>query len=186
MKTWYPSPSCGVPLGRGPPPQFQMGLRDINDAQLRQVMEDTQQQAARREGAASLMGSPLGQSWVPEGGVDTDLEDGKWSFKGRGWGPSKLLQWPAGPFKQHIDLLSTFIAGLRLGTPRINTFSGDATPGKIEVSFEQWCHKVQCVKAHYPESVVWESIIRSLKGSAADMAQFMGPTASVTHILWKL
>ena len=61
-------------------------------------------------------------------------------------------------------LLSTLVARLRLGTPRINTFSGDATPGKTQVSFEQWYHEVQCVKDHYPESVVWNSIIRSLKG----------------------
>ena len=76
-------------------------------------------------------------------------------------------------------------SGLHLGTSRINTFSGGATPGKTEVSFEQWYHKVQCVKDHYPESVVWESIMRSLKG-AADMARYMGPAASVSNILQKL
>ena len=59
-------------------------------------------------------------------------------------------------------------------------------PGKTEVSFEQWNHKVQCVKDHYPELVVWESIVQSLKGAVADMAQYMGPTASVTEILQKL
>ena len=77
-------------------------------------------------------------------------------------------------------------AGLRLDTPRINTFSGDATPGKTEVFFEQWYHEVQCVKDHYPEAMVWESIIWLLKGAAADMAKYMGPTASMAHILWKL
>ena len=59
-------------------------------------------------------------------------------------------------------------------------------PGKMEVSFEQWYHKVQCIKDHYPESVVKESIIHSLKGVAADMARYMGPTASMAHILQKL
>ena len=58
--------------------------------------------------------------------------------------------------------------------------------GKTDVSFEQWCHEVQCVKDHYPESVVWESIMRSLKGAAADMARYMGPTASVSDIIQKL
>ena len=58
--------------------------------------------------------------------------------------------------------------------------------GKTEVSFEQWYHEVQCMKDHYLESVVWESIVRSLKGAAADMAKFMGPTASVSDILQKL
>ena len=58
--------------------------------------------------------------------------------------------------------------------------------GKTEVSIEQWYHKVQCVKDHYPELVVWESIIWSLKGAVADMAQYMGPTASVEEILQKI
>ena len=70
--------------------------------------------------------------------------------------------------------------------PRINTFSGKATPGKTKASFEQWYHEVQCMKDHYPESVVWESIIRSLKGAVADMSRYMGPTASVSNILQKL
>ena len=37
-------------------------------------------------------------------------------------------------------------------------------------------------KNHYPESVVSESIVCSLKWAAADMARYMGPTASVAHI----
>ena len=39
---------------------------------------------------------------------------------------------------------------------------------------------------HYPELVVQESTVRSLKGAVADMAQYMGPTTSVSHILQKL
>ena len=58
--------------------------------------------------------------------------------------------------------------------------------GKTEVSFEQWYHKVQCVKDHYPKAVVQESIVRSLKGAVADMAWYMGPTTTVPHILQKL
>ena len=77
-------------------------------------------------------------------------------------------------------------AGLRIGTPRINTFSGDATPGKTKVSFEQWYYEVQYAMEHYPEAVAWESIIRSLKGAAVDMARYMGLTASIAHILHKL
>ena len=34
--------------------------------------------------------------------------------------------------------------------------------------------------------MVWESIVRSLKVAAADMAWYMGPTASVSDILQKL
>ena len=58
--------------------------------------------------------------------------------------------------------------------------------GKMEVSFKQWYHEVQCVKDHYPESVVRESIIHSFKGAVADMARYMGPNTSVAHILQKL
>ena len=66
------------------------------------------------------------------------------------------------------------------------TFSGKAHTGKTEMSFEQWNHEVQCVKDLYLELVVWESIVRSPKGAAVDMAQYMGPTASVSNILQKL
>ena len=58
--------------------------------------------------------------------------------------------------------------------------------GKTEVSFEQWYHEVQYVKDHYLKLVVWENIVRSLKGAAAYMALYMGPTTSVAHILQKL
>ena len=84
------------------------------------------------------------------------------------------------------QLITALTSGLHIGTPKINTFSGDVTPGKTEVSYEQWNHEVQCIKDHYPESVVWESIMRSLKGAAADMARYMGPTAGVSDILEKL
>ena len=73
-----------------------------------------------------------------------------------------------------------------MGTPRINTFSDNVTVGKTGVSFKQWYHEVQCVKDHYPESQVQESIVRSLKGAAADMAWYMGPAASMATILQKL
>ena len=56
-------------------------------------------------------------------------------------------------------LINTLALGLHLGSPRINTFSGKAMPGKTEVSLEQWYHEVQYIKDHYLESVVWESIV---------------------------
>ena len=80
------------------------------------------------------------------------------------------------------QLLSMLMARLGMGTPHINTFSGDVTPRKTKVSFEQWYHVVWCTKDHYPEAVVWESIIWLLKEAAADMARYMGPTTSVDHI----
>ena len=84
------------------------------------------------------------------------------------------------------QLITTLTLGLQIGTPKINTFSGNVAPGKTKVSYEQWSHKVQCIKDHYPESMVWESIMRSLKGAVADMAWYMGPTAGASKILEKL
>ena len=45
---------------------------------------------------------------------------------------------------------------------------------------------MQCIKDHYPESVVRESIMQSLKRAAADMACYMGPTAGVSESLEKV
>ena len=55
-------------------------------------------------------------------------------------GPHESIQWSAGLPKANAEvnhLLSMLVAGLRMGTPIINTSSGDATPGNTEVSFEQ-------------------------------------------------
>ena len=84
------------------------------------------------------------------------------------------------------QLITALTSGLCIGTPKISTFSGDVVPGKTEVSYEQWSHEVQCNKDHYPELVVRESIMRSLKGAVTDMACYMGPTASVSKLLEKL
>ena len=73
-----------------------------------------------------------------------------------------------------------------MGTPHINTFSGDANPGKTKVSFKQCYHEVQCIKDPYPEAVVQVIIIQLLKGAAVDMAWYMGSTASVNPIMQKL
>ena len=96
---------------------------------------------------------------------------------------------PPAPIQPNEDvghLINTLAMGLQLSTPQINTFSSDAMPGKTELSFEQWYHKVQCVKDHYPESLVRESIVHSLKGAAVAMARYMGPTTSMAHILQQL
>ena len=84
------------------------------------------------------------------------------------------------------QLITALTLGLHLGTPKISTFIGNITPGKTEVLFEQWNHEVHYIKDHYLESLVEESIMRSLKGAMADMAWYMGPTASVSDILEKL
>ena len=82
--------------------------------------------------------------------------------------------------------ITTLTSGLQIGTPKISTFSCEVAPSKTEVSYEQWSHEVQCIKDHYLESVVWESIMQSLQGAVADMAHYMGPTAGISEILEKL
>ena len=72
------------------------------------------------------------------------------------------------------QLISALMSGLQIGTPKISTFSGKAAPGKTKVSYEQWSHEVQCVKDHYLELVVRESIMRSLKGAVADYGPLHG------------
>ena len=56
----------------------------------------------------------------------------------------------------------------------------------LERQKQQWYHEVLCIKDHYPQFVVQEIIVRSLKGAVVDMAQYMGPTTSIAHILPKL
>ena len=115
---------------------------------------------------------------------------GKWIPDGEGGGGmASPCSSPQVPPQANVDvsqLPSMLMARLRMGIPRINTFSGDATPGKTKVPFEQWYQKVQCNKDHYPEEVVLERIIWLLKGAKADMARYMGPTTSIAHILCKV
>ena len=151
---------------------------------------------------------PPPNEWVcPLGSREPKDNDQEVTFPGGGrWGPSRqptpVPEQPAGgrvPFEppqqqpcpapagpEIGQLITTLTLGLCIGTPKISTFSGDVAPGKTKVSYEQWSHEVQCIKDHYPESVVSESIMRSLKWAAADLACYMGPTASVSEILEKL
>ena len=75
-----------------------MDLGDLGDAQLWQLMEDLQQEVAHRGLNASPMGQPLGHWRTPAGCGNPDVEDEEVTFQGgRGWRPSVLLPWPAGP-----------------------------------------------------------------------------------------
>ena len=147
---------------------------------------------------------PPSNEWVcPSGSREPKEDDQEVTFPGGGrWGPLRqptpVPEQPAGgrvPFgppqqppcpaptgPDMGQLITALTSGLCIGTPKISTFSGNVAPGKTEVSYEQWSHEVQCIKDHYPESVVRESIMRSLKGAVADMACYMGPTASVILI----
>ena len=116
-------------------------------------------------------------------------DDQEVTFPGGGRVPSGPPPQSPGPALAGPDmgqLINALTSGLQIGTPKISTFSGDVAPGKTKVSYEQWSHEVQCIKDHYPESVVRESIMQSLKGAATDMAHYMGPTAGVSEILEKL
>ena len=76
---------------------------------------------------------------------------------GGGWEPRGQPLQPPSPTQpdEYVGhLINTLAMGLQLGMPHINIFSSKAMSGKMEVSFEQWYHEVQCVKDHYPESVV--------------------------------
>ena len=151
---------------------------------------------------------PPPNDWVhPLGSREPEEDDQEVTFPGGGrWGPERQTtpvpespaegRVPFGPPQQlpcpepaGLDMGQLIIAltsGLHISTPKISTFSSDTVPGKTEVSYKQWSHEVQCIKDHYLESVVRESIMRSLKGAAADMACYMGPTDGVSKILEKL
>ena len=188
---------------------LQTELGNLTDQELHQLMEDLCQEIALCELHAPPS-NPHPTPWgEPSGSRNPNGDDQEVSFpRGGGWvpprqqypspapgwpdggwvpqGPPLQPQRPALPNPVVGHLISTLALGLGLGTPRINTFSGKAMPGKTEVLFEQWNQEVQCIKDHYPESVVWESIVRSPKGAAADMAWYMGPTASISKILQQL
>ena len=127
-----------------------------------------------QEGEGGVQRGKLPQFWIHQLGAEFPLDHHN---------NHQVLHW-AGP--DMGQLITALTSGLWIGTPKISTFSGNVAPGKTEVSYEQWSHEVQCIKDHYPELVVRESIMQSLKGAAADMAHYMGPTASVSKILEKL
>ena len=91
-----------------PQQQFHLVLRDLDDAQIRQVVEELQQETARREGTAPPLGPPLGWWHGPAGGVDSDLDDGEVTLQGGGDGDlvsqHSGLQ---GPFKQRMLVTSS-------------------------------------------------------------------------------
>ena len=197
------SPTGNPHLSGGTLHCLQAELGNLTDHELHQLMEDLCQEITLcelhvppRNPQPTPWGEPSG-SGNPNGDDQevTFPREGGWvplrqpspspvpAEPDGGWVPQGPPPQPPRPALANPDvgcLISTLALGLCLGTPRINTFSGEAMPGKAEVSFEQWNHEVQCVKDHYLESVVWESIVRSLKGAAVDMAWYMGPTASVS------
>ena len=75
----------------------------------------------------------LGVHWrIPAGDGNPDVEDEEITFPGGGDGdPASHCHGPQVPLiQENVGHLSTLATRLRLGTPRINTFSDSATPGK--------------------------------------------------------
>ena len=188
---------------------LQADLGDLADQELCQLMEDLCWEVTLHELNAPPSSPPPMPWGNPAGSGDPGVDDqevtflrgGGWVPPGQpfqppapiqpdgGWAPQGSPPQPPTPAQPNADLghlINTLASGLYLGTLRINTFSGKAMPGKTKVSIEQWYHEVQCVKDYYPESVVWENIVRSLKGAVADTARYMGPTPCVSDILQKL
>ena len=182
-------------------------LGDLDDNELWQLVKDLMQETMQCE-LTVPPSNPPPNDWVcPLGSRELEEDDQEVTFQGGGrWGPERqptpVPESPAGgrvpsgtPHQQPCpapagpdmgQLITALTSGLHIGTPKISTFSGDMALGKTKVSYEQWSHEVQCIKDHYPESVVREGIMRSLQGAAADMAHYMGPTASVSEILEEL
>ena len=141
--------------------------------------------------------NPPPNDWVcPLGSREPKEDDQEVTFPGGGrWGPERqttpVLESPAGgrvpsgppqqspcPLPAGPDmgqLITTLTSGLHIGTPKISTFSGDVAPGKTEVSYEQWSHEVQCIKDHYPELVVRESINEVSEGGSGRYGSLYGP-----------
>jgi hypothetical protein len=66
--------------------------------------------------------------------------------------------------------------------PRLPVFSGT---GK-DSSYDLWKYEVECINADHPPSTVRESIRRSLRGTAANVAMRLGPSADIISIMQKM
>ena len=78
-----------------------MALRDLADAQLRQLMEDLCQKVVQRDLTMSPIGPPSGHLRAPAGGVDTNLEDEEVNLQGgRDGDPMSCCNGPQAPLVQ--------------------------------------------------------------------------------------
>ena len=170
-------PSHQTPPSGGKLHCLQAELGDLSDHELCQFMEDLTHKIVQC-GIHVPSSSPPPNKWVcPLGGREVKEDDQEVTFPEGGRqvplrqptpsaepeqsaggrvpsGPPLQAPCPAPSGSDREQLITTLTSGLHLGTQKINTFSGDITPGETEISFEQWNHGVQCIKDHYPESVV--------------------------------
>ena len=182
-------------------------LGDLNDSELCQLIKDLTQEIAQCKLIVPPSNPPPPDWACLLGSREPKEDDQEVTFPGGGrWGPERQTtpvphspaggRVPSGPPQQSPcpalagpdmgQLITALTSGLQISTPKISIFSGEVASSKTKVSYEQLSHKVQCIKDHYLESVVRESIMQSLRGAVADMACYMGPTASVSEILEKL
>ena len=130
-----PSPDEGPSEAQASRPwaELPMGVWDLNDDQLQEVLEPLQTKWPDRRG--------LHSQWDHLGEIQGSLGWqsgchwwwGSGSQKERGWRYGEAMSLPVSPPELTMDvcwLFSMFMARLRLGTPHINTFSDDATPTK--------------------------------------------------------
>ena len=167
--------------------QFHMDLGNLEDTQLRQLMEDLQWEVAHRELNVPPRGPPLGcwrtlsRRWGPQCGW--------WGGhlpRREGMGTQRtatLTCWPPQPEEDVGHLISTLAARLWLGTPRINTFSG-AMPcwERQKCPLNSGTTRYNVSRTTTWNSVVWESIVRSLKGAAGRY----GPGTWVLPLVWPI
>ena len=158
MPTGEPHPGGGIPY------HLQADLANLAKDDLHQLMEDLCWEVtlcelnAPPEALHQFLGNPV---WS---GIPMQMTRRSPFPEGEGGFPLDNFSDLLPLHKQMVDglprdhlltrcgcLINTLTSGLHLGAPRINTFSGEATPGKTEVSFKQWYHEVQCVKGHYAD-----------------------------------
>ena len=149
MPTGNPHP------GGGTPNHLQADLGDLANHKLQQLMEDLHWEVALYE-LNALPRSPPPMPWGnPVGNGNPNADDQEVTFPKRGgwvppgqpfqlpapvkpdggWAPQGPHPQPSNPAQPNTDvwhLINTLTSGLCLGTMRINTFRGKATPGKTE------------------------------------------------------
>ena len=113
--------------------------------QLWEALEAIRYETARWVGAMPPPESPWISMWTPGGSGEPIMSYEGASLEGEGMVNCQAYAvahqssmgwcrcWPSPEYS---------CGWAEVGTPRINIFSGDATPGKTEVSFEQWYHEL--------------------------------------------
>ena len=57
---------------------------------------------------------------------------------------------------------------------KISMFHGEQAPCKSKISFEQWLFEDRSVQGLYSEAILRDAIIKSIKGTSANLVIYMG------------